>query len=163
MKSRELKNLGIPAGELLALARRAAENARKSGLENACKLPVAVRGALMPDAHRGYGLPIGGVLATLNAVIPYAVGVDIACRMKMSVLDLPASKLEDNADRPKRTIEKETRFGIGASFKRRLRVTARWVSYRARWLPQRTSCAAKATRSRVASAKWGRNATPRYY
>ena len=38
----------------------------------------------MPDAHQGYGLPIGGVLATENAVIPYAVGVDIACRMKLS-------------------------------------------------------------------------------
>ncbi|HTH31408.1 MAG TPA: RtcB family protein, partial [Lacibacter sp.] len=42
----------------------------------AAKLPVAVAGALMPDAHHGYGLPIGGVLATENAVIPYGVGVD---------------------------------------------------------------------------------------
>jgi tRNA-splicing ligase RtcB len=42
-------------------------------LQNACKLPIAVSGALMPDAHVGYGLPIGGVLATINAVIPYAV------------------------------------------------------------------------------------------
>ena len=47
----------------------------------------------MPDAHVGYGLPIGGVLATHNAVIPYAVGVDIACRMKLTVLDLPVSAL----------------------------------------------------------------------
>ena len=57
-------------------------------MKNACALPVAVAGALMPDAHVGYGLPIGGVLATRDAVIPYAVGVDIACRMKMTVLDL---------------------------------------------------------------------------
>src|SRR5439155_22124671 len=35
----------------------------------ACQLPVAVAGALMPDAHVGYGLPIGAVLATENAVI----------------------------------------------------------------------------------------------
>ena len=62
-------------------------------LKNACKLPVAVSGALMPDAHVGYGLPIGGVLATRDAVIPYAVGVDIACRMKMGVLDLPRSTI----------------------------------------------------------------------
>src|SRR5438094_8154621 len=54
-------------------------------MEKACLLPVSVAGALMPDAHVGYGLPIGGVLATENAVIPYAVGVDIACRMKMTV------------------------------------------------------------------------------
>ena len=45
----------------------------------AAKLPVAVAGALMPDAHHGYGLPIGGVVATENAVIPYGVGVDIGC------------------------------------------------------------------------------------
>ena len=61
-------------------------------MKNACKLPVAVSGALMPDAHVGYGLPIGGVLATEDAVIPYAVGVDIACRMKMTVLDLPVER-----------------------------------------------------------------------
>ena len=60
-------------------------------MRHACRLPIAVRGAVMPDAHRGYGLPIGGVLATRGAVIPYAVGVDIACRVKMTVLDLPVS------------------------------------------------------------------------
>ena len=48
-------------------------------MNNAARLPIAVAGALMPDAHIGYGLPIGGVLATRGAVIPYAVGVDIAC------------------------------------------------------------------------------------
>ena len=57
-------------------------------MRDACQLPCAVGAALMPDAHIGYGLPIGGVLACENAVIPYAVGVDIACRMKMSVLDI---------------------------------------------------------------------------
>ena len=85
-------------------------------LANACRLPVAVQGALMPDAHLGYGLPIGGVLATDNAVIPYAVGVDIACRMKMTVLDLPVSSLTGQADRLVGAIETETRFGIGAKF-----------------------------------------------
>jgi tRNA-splicing ligase RtcB len=86
---------------------------------NACSLPVAVRGALMPDAHVGYGLPIGGVLATRNAVIPYAVGVDIACRVKLSVYDLPVNELERAPERLKRAIEGETRFGVGASFKNR--------------------------------------------
>ena len=62
-------------------------------MENACRLPVSVAAALMPDAHVGYGLPIGGVLATDNAVIPYAVGVDIACRVKLTVLDLPVLRL----------------------------------------------------------------------
>jgi len=88
-------------------------------MEKACLLPVSVAGALMPDAHVGYGLPIGGVLATENAVIPYAVGVDIACRMKMTVLDIPVRDLEQKQDRLTRAIEAETRFGIGANFKHR--------------------------------------------
>ena len=88
-------------------------------MEKACLLPVSVAGALMPDAHVGYGLPIGGVLATENAVIPYAVGVDIACRMKMTVLDLPQRDLEARTDRLQRAIEAETRFGVGSSFQQR--------------------------------------------
>ncbi|MEW6279073.1 MAG: RtcB family protein [Candidatus Eremiobacterota bacterium] len=84
---------------------------------NACRLPVAVRGALMPDAHVGYGLPIGGVLATENSVIPYAVGVDIACRMRLTVLDLPAAALERDRKRLVRALEDETRFGVGAEFR----------------------------------------------
>jgi tRNA-splicing ligase RtcB len=88
-------------------------------LLNACRLPVAVAGALMPDAHVGYGLPIGGVLATRDAVIPYAVGVDIACRMKMTVLDLPLSALEADRDRLANALERETRFGVGGSFRQR--------------------------------------------
>jgi tRNA-splicing ligase RtcB len=88
-------------------------------LKNACKLPVAVSGALMPDAHVGYGLPIGGVLATHEAVIPYAVGVDIACRMKMTVLDLPVNALEEQTTRLTHALERETRFGMGATFRSR--------------------------------------------
>jgi len=88
-------------------------------MERACLLPVSVAGALMPDAHVGYGLPIGGVLATENTVIPYAVGVDIACRMKMTVLDIPLRDLEQKQDRLTRAIERETRFGIGSNFKDR--------------------------------------------
>lgn len=58
-------------------------------MENALRLPISVAGALMPDAHVGYGLPIGAVLATDNAVIPFAVGVDIACRMRLSIYEAP--------------------------------------------------------------------------
>ena len=86
-------------------------------MENACRLPISVQGALMPDAHLGYGLPIGGVLATYNSVIPYAVGVDIACRMKLSVYNLPVEVLDMNEHILISAIEKETRFGIGCSFK----------------------------------------------
>ncbi len=88
-------------------------------MARACQLPIAVAGALMPDAHVGYGLPIGGVLATDGAVIPYAVGVDIACRMKLTVVDWPVRDLDRKRDRLARAIEEETRFGVGASFKAR--------------------------------------------
>lgn len=88
-------------------------------MENACRLPVTVAGALMPDAHPGYGLPIGGVLATENAVIPYAVGVDIACRVKMTVTDIPVDDLESKKQRLTKAIKAETRFGIGAKFRNR--------------------------------------------
>ena len=88
-------------------------------MANACALPVAAAGALMPDAHVGYGLPIGGVLATDNAVIPYAVGVDIACRMKLTVYDRAANTIAGQRDRLANIIESETRFGMGCEFKRR--------------------------------------------
>src|SRR6201984_2445746 len=86
---------------------------------DACRLPVSLAGALMPDAHVGYGLPIGGVLATENAVIPYGVGVDIACRMKLTVFDRKANTITGQKDRLANIIESETRFGIGANFKQR--------------------------------------------
>jgi tRNA-splicing ligase RtcB len=87
-------------------------------MEDAARLPVSVRGALMPDAHPGYGLPIGGVLATGEAVIPYAVGVDIACRMRLSVLDVPVAELKGGAQRLANALERETAFGVGAQLAR---------------------------------------------
>ena len=69
----------------------AIEDGALAQMETAMKLPVTVAGALMPDAHQGYGLPIGGVLATRNAVIPFGVGVDIGCRMCMTLYDLPSN------------------------------------------------------------------------
>lgn len=86
-------------------------------IENACQLPVSVAAALMPDAHVGYGLPIGGVLACDNAVIPYAVGVDIACRMKLTVTDLPVDAFRENTpqscDELDQALQQGTRFGVG--------------------------------------------------
>ena len=82
------------------------------------RLPVAVKGALMPDAHQGFGLPIGGVLATENAVIPYAVGVDIGCRMCLSIFDMPASYVDYKRHELKQLLSENTRFGTGAAFER---------------------------------------------
>jgi tRNA-splicing ligase RtcB len=96
------------------------DDASRNQMRDACSLPIAAAAALMPDAHVGYGLPIGGVLATRNAVIPYAVGVDIACRMKLSVLDVPAWTLREplKADLFDNALEKGTRFGVGSEYKR---------------------------------------------
>ena len=85
-------------------------------MKRAVRLPVAVRGALMPDAHQGYGLPIGGVLATHNSVIPYAVGVDIACRMRLTVFNASPSVLEQHRERFRAILEEQTRFGAGAAW-----------------------------------------------
>jgi tRNA-splicing ligase RtcB len=95
------------------------ENATEQ-MRQAVRLPVAVAGALMPDAHLGYGLPIGGVLATENAVIPYAVGVDIACRMRLTVFDIPAKDLKRLNDQLAKTLERETKFGTGGEFQKPL-------------------------------------------
>ena len=86
-------------------------------MEIAMKLPVTVAGALMPDAHQGYGLPIGGVLATNNAVIPYGVGVDIGCRMCLSVFDLPGDFVNDNIEKLKGFLTRNTVFGSGGTIK----------------------------------------------
>lgn len=85
-------------------------------MRDGASLPVAVSGALMPDAHVGYGLPIGGVLAVDNAVIPYGVGMDIACRMKMSVFALSPELVDSHGDELAQAIEQETCFGVGGKF-----------------------------------------------
>lgn len=91
------------------------EGARKQ-MEVAMKLPVTVAGALMPDAHLGYGLPIGGVLAAKNAIIPYGVGVDIGCRMALSVYDIPEAFYYENEAKFKRELIAHTKFGAGHGF-----------------------------------------------
>ncbi|WP_246228301.1 RtcB family protein [Paraflavitalea devenefica] len=82
----------------------------------AAKLPVSLAGALMPDAHAGYGLPIGGVLATENAVIPYGVGVDIGCRMCLSVFDIDPKELVQREPYFTRELNEATLFGGGRQF-----------------------------------------------
>jgi tRNA-splicing ligase RtcB (3'-phosphate/5'-hydroxy nucleic acid ligase) len=51
--------------------------------------------ALMPDCHSGYGMPIGGVIACKDAVIPNAVGVDIGCGMGAVRTGIPVERLTD--------------------------------------------------------------------
>ncbi len=88
-------------------------------MRQACRIPAARQAALMPDAHLGYGLPIGGVLGCENTVIPYAVGVDIACRMKLSVLDTAPETLDRRHEMFARALEQGTCFGVGGQHARR--------------------------------------------
>ncbi len=85
-------------------------------MQIASRLPVAVAGALMPDAHQGYGLPIGGVLATNNAIIPYAVGVDIGCRMCLSIFAIDPAELKKREAYFQRELVANTLFGAGRDF-----------------------------------------------
>jgi len=88
------------------------EGLTKRQIELALRLPIAIQGALMPDAHVGFSLPVGGVLATENAVIPYAVGVDIGCRMALSVFDLGEKYLPMNAHALKTALGAYTHFDM---------------------------------------------------
>jgi tRNA-splicing ligase RtcB len=87
-------------------------------MHQAARLPIAVAGALMPDAHAGYGLPIGGVLATENAVIPYGVGVDIGCRMCLSVFDVDPKDLLQREQFFSRELNEASLFGSGREFEK---------------------------------------------
>ncbi len=87
-------------------------------MTQAARLPISVAGALMPDAHHGYGLPIGGVLATENAIIPYGVGVDIGCRMCLSIFDIDPKELEFRESYFARELNEATLFGAGREFKK---------------------------------------------
>src|SRR5215218_1868956 len=89
------------------------DDAARLQMETALRLPVAAGGALMADANVGYGLPIGGVLAVREAVIPWAVGLDIACRLRLSVFELSSHVLGQKKNEFKRALEDETFFGAG--------------------------------------------------
>lgn len=93
------------------------EEGARNQMDIAMRLPVTIAGALMPDAHQGYGLPIGGVLATKNAIIPYGVGVDIGCRMALSIFDIPEKHYFGKDNMYKRELIAFTKFGAGREFR----------------------------------------------
>ncbi|MDQ3190374.1 MAG: RtcB family protein [Bacteroidota bacterium] len=117
IKTKEEKFPVIPLKETVdAYTIFGAENIEQGAIiqmEVAMRLPITIAGALMPDAHQGYGLPIGGVLATNNAVIPYGVGVDIGCRMALSIYDIPETHFSENENKYKRELIAWTKFGAG--------------------------------------------------
>lgn len=74
------------------------EQALTQAYNLACHPKTVSHVALMPDCHVGYGMPIGGVIACDNAVIPNAVGVDIGCGMVAVETDRPAEVLKHKSD-----------------------------------------------------------------
>jgi len=101
-------------GEYRVYGEEDIEKGAREQMDAAMRLPVARGGALMADAHQGYGLPIGGVLAVENAVIPYGVGMDIGCRMCLSVYPFEKGLLEEGRDLLKGLLLEHTRFGQSA-------------------------------------------------
>jgi tRNA-splicing ligase RtcB (3'-phosphate/5'-hydroxy nucleic acid ligase) len=113
-----------PHSELRALplpypiwGREAIDAGSLAQMDQAMRLPITVAGALMPDAHVGYGLPIGGVLATENAVIPYAVGVDIACRMRLTLFAVSPYLLGQKKGLFEDALWEQTFFGMGSEWR----------------------------------------------
>lgn len=90
-------------------------------LETALRLPVALGGAVMPDMHIGYSLPIGGVVSLDNSISPAFVGYDISCMMMLTVFEpsakLDARSLNDVEVRNKylNWVLASTSFGLGAN------------------------------------------------
>jgi tRNA-splicing ligase RtcB len=86
--------------------------------ELACCIEPAVKAALMPDAHVGYSIPIGGVIALKNAIVPHFVGVDIACRMRITLFNKDGENFADQSFKRNlyAALLKETKFGVGAKF-----------------------------------------------
>jgi tRNA-splicing ligase RtcB (3'-phosphate/5'-hydroxy nucleic acid ligase) len=104
-------SLAVKSGNFTIYGAEGIESGALQQMHTAMRLPITRAGALMADAHQGYGLPIGGVLATENAVIPYGVGVDIGCRMCMTIYDFPMGFIENHREELKKALMDNTRFG----------------------------------------------------
>jgi tRNA-splicing ligase RtcB len=84
-------------------------------LELALRLPIAERGALMPDAHPGYALPIGGVFLANKSVSPSMVGVDIACRMMLTIFATAPDEVLARREELFAALKRSTTFGAGVA------------------------------------------------
>jgi len=91
----------------------------KAQLENISEMPFVFHHvAVMPDCHLGKGSTVGSVLATDDAIIPAAVGVDVGCGMVAVRTKFFAKDLPDNLDRLRNGIERRIPLGAGAGNKK---------------------------------------------
>lgn len=113
-QSRDRAQLIKPPVDYTIWGRENIEESAFGQMANVMSLAPTIAGALMPDAHLGYGMPIGGVAGLENAVSPAMIGYDIACRVRISVFDEPLSgKKTLKSDRLRKILLKNTRFGAG--------------------------------------------------
>ena len=107
------------------------ENCEEGAVKQAVNLahhPALVHHvALMPDAHQGYGMPIGGVVAAKDAVIPAAVGVDIGCGMIATETDVPAEVFAEMSYRRAFQEKLKERIPVGEGVSHR--VTQDWEGF----------------------------------
>jgi len=96
--------------------RKLEPGARQQAIEVSAHPQVRHHVALMPDAHQGFGMPIGAVAALADAVCPNMVGVDIACGMLAARLDLPATAISNDEFE---TLLRHLRATIPMGFNRR--------------------------------------------
>lgn len=104
----ELRSMAAP---LSVWGREMIDEKSFDQINDAAKLPVALRVALMPDAHVGYGIPIGGVVALDGAIAPYMVGVDIGCRMHATIIDRSPIHLDQDTRGYVKYLRDHTYFG----------------------------------------------------
>jgi tRNA-splicing ligase RtcB len=90
-------------------------------METVLRLPVARSGSLMPDAHLGYAMPIGGVADLDEAISPSFVGYDISCMVQLSILDISPEAFMTEREGLADVLRNVTSFGLGSDFKRGVR------------------------------------------
>lgn len=85
-------------------------------LMTSLRIPPAVKGALMPDAHHGYSVPIGAVVALENAISPAFIGFDIGCMVMLSIYEITPDEFGKHRDFMADMLRRETAFGLGVAF-----------------------------------------------
>lgn len=88
-----------------------------SQLVKAMRIPPAIKAAIMPDGHKGYGVPIGAVVSLDNAISPAYIGYDISCMLMLTILDIPPHEFMASREELANDLRAVTAFGIGSQFK----------------------------------------------
>jgi tRNA-splicing ligase RtcB len=128
MVERNFEVMDVPGGRPVKMWTRGVpvEDAARAQLANTARMPFVFRHvAAMPDLHLGIGATVGSVVATREAIIPAAVGVDIGCGMMAVQTTLTASQLPDSLAGLRVRIERAVPHGF---------VTIRGCSTKGAWL-----------------------------